>query len=210
MIYCICRLTAVIDEKEGGENTVVLTPNSYLDTLLSNFFDIENYGLQGDNNEDLTVLEKLSVPNFNNNHEIRDMCDGTKLFFVKLNRLPIEHTPTVNGNLSKTYARWAQLERRFMKTPKVAEQFKNKFDDLIAKGIVGYVGGLNELRHMYEGEQMADNEHIFCPLQIVMNQNRDKMRIVLYASYPNQLLYSGRLLLPNVVENMLRFRFHKY
>lgn len=87
------------------------------------------------------------------------------------------------------------MERKFAKEPEVGKQFKEKFDGLTNKGVMGYVGKLKDLRHMYGPDRVADKEHILCPLQIVTN-TQGKMRIVLDASYPNQLLYSGKLLLP--------------
>ena len=52
----------------------------------------------------------MSVENFNQNHEIRELCDGTKRFAVRLNRLPLENRPIIEGTLKYALARWKQLK----------------------------------------------------------------------------------------------------
>lgn len=59
-------------------------------------FELERYEIE-DEEEQLIVLERMNVENFNQNHEIRDLYDGSKRFAVRLNRLPLENRPTIEG-----------------------------------------------------------------------------------------------------------------
>ena len=116
--YCGCNSAPQMT----NEKTITLTANSYLDTLLSSMYELKRYGVD-DEQEQLTVLEKMSVENFNQNHEIRELCDGTKRFAVRLNRLPLENRPLIEGTLKYALAWWKQLENRLKKEPLLAKQF---------------------------------------------------------------------------------------
>ena len=61
----------------SNEKTITLTANSYPDTILSSMFELERYGTE-DEEEQVAVLEKMSIENFNQNHVIRDLCDCSK------------------------------------------------------------------------------------------------------------------------------------
>ena len=67
-------------------------------------FELERYGLQ-DDDEQLTVLEQMTIDNFNQNHEIRQLCDSNNSFAVKLNRLPPGNRPIIEGTLKYALVR---------------------------------------------------------------------------------------------------------
>ena len=92
----------------------------------------------------------MSVENFNQNHEIRELCDGTKRFAVRLNRLPLENRPIIEGTLKYALARWKQLENRLRKEQLLEKQFTEKFEDFLDQGTIYYEGTLNDVKQQFE------------------------------------------------------------
>ena len=136
----------------------------------------------------------MSIENFKINHEIRELCNGTKRFAVKLNRLPPENRPIVEGTLKYALARWNQLEIRLRKEPGLAQQFTDKFEELLAQGTIEYEGTLKELREKFESTQILDEENVLLPLQIVLSPPKH-LRLVFDLTTSNTFLYAGKLLL---------------
>ena len=120
-------------------------------------YELERYRVD-DEQEQLTVLEKMSVENFNQNHEIGELRDGTKRFAVRLNQLPLENRPLIEGTLKYALARWKQLENRLKKEPLLAKQFTEKFEDLLEQGTIAYEGTLKDLKQRFETTQPLDEE----------------------------------------------------
>ena len=157
----------------------------------------------------MSSLDKRSLDSFASTHIIHDLCDGTRRFAVTLNRLPLTHTPVVDGNLRIALARWKQLEARLRKDTKLRREFKEKENDLIKQGTVEMRGTLSSLQHKFSGIQEPHNENILLPLLIVLAEGKP-MRLVLDSKFSNELLYSGELQIPHVVDQLLRFRHNKF
>lgn len=114
-------------EQTSNETTITLTANSYLDTILTSMFELVKYGIK-DEIQLFTMLEQMFIENFRRNHEMRELFNETKTFALKLNKLPPENRPIVEGTLKYAIARWNQLETRLRKEPGLAKQFTYKFD----------------------------------------------------------------------------------
>lgn len=191
--YCGCNSAP----KTSNDKIITLTTNSYVGKLYSSIFEWERYKIE-DEEEQLTVIAKLSVENSNRNHMIRKNCDGTKSFVMRLNRLPLQNRPILERTLKYALARRNQIENRLRKELLLARYFKEKFEGLLSQGTLIKCSKYKRKHKDLNNSNFGWNE---CSIVSSDCTFSDKtIRLVMDYTWRNTTVYNGKLMTPHVVD----------
>ena len=91
-----------------------MSANSHLDTLICTIFELQLYGSQ-DETEQWSNARNKWIESFNSCNEIRELCDGTKRFAVRVNKVSQENRSIIKGALYYALIQRNQLANRSRK-----------------------------------------------------------------------------------------------
>ena len=165
-----------------------------------------------------TKFDSLSKQIFDENYKILRIDNDTYRFRVKLNRLPKEYYPIIDGNkyIPSVMVQNNKLEARLnnFNNQQLKSDFKDRIHGLIDDGVMKYVGEWDKCKERFNGVQENRKENILLPWQLVVNESKrssetGSLRACLDASVQNKLLFRGSCNMTDITEMLIKWRVAK-